>query len=305
MGDRRDGRFYRYGEDLKLAIRVALIVGRPLLLYGPSGCGKSSMVFNLARIMGRRYYEFVVHSRTEAKELLYRFDAIRRLGEAHLGGASLSDEAEPLWRSPYPFIEPGSLWWALDPLSAGRRGLPAGENDKLVQARDPGWSPVSDGKDFVPAIVLIDEIDKADIDFPNNLLVPLGSRQFSIEESGENVRFSSLSAGDEPFVIITSNQERELPEAFVRRCVVCEISPPSDEDLMELAQATFRQSDEQVVSEWRLILDILRRTRGAAVVSPAEFIDSIKAVAALGTGDQSRWREIILHTSWHNSYNSQ
>src|SRR5438034_8453169 len=76
IGDRRDGRFYRYTPEIKLAVRVALAVGRPLLVFGPSGCGKSSLMFSLARLLRRRYYEFVVQSRSEARDLYYRFDAV-------------------------------------------------------------------------------------------------------------------------------------------------------------------------------------------------------------------------------------
>src|SRR5437879_6326598 len=105
-GDRRDGTFYRYTPDIKLAVRVALAVNRPLLVFGPSGCGKSSLVFNLARLLRRRYYEFVVSSRSEASDLYYRFDAVRRLGEAQLGAAG-AEEGRARWRDSHNFIEPG------------------------------------------------------------------------------------------------------------------------------------------------------------------------------------------------------
>src|ERR1044071_5925772 len=116
-GDRRDGKFYRYTPDIKLAVRVALAVNRPLLVFGPSGCGKSSLVFNLARLLRRRYYEFVVNSRSEAADLYYRFDAVRRLGEAQIGGHGAANNDSD-WRNCYPFIEPGPLWWVFNPRTA-------------------------------------------------------------------------------------------------------------------------------------------------------------------------------------------
>jgi len=305
-GDRRDGKFYRYTPEIKLAVRVALAVGRPMLIFGPSGCGKSSLVFNLARLLRRRYYEFVVSSRSEARDLYYRFDAVRRLGEAQLGAAG-AVEGHGNWGSSYPFIEPGSLWWVYSPSSARTRGS-NGEVPNLRPAVDSGrWPPdygdASDQNEFgvaPPAILLIDEIDKADPDFPNNLLVPLGSRQFMVEETGDLIRLDTKenAAQPPPLVIITSNRERELPAAFVRRCVVLEIPSFGDEDLLHLAKATFRRDDASSIETWRRIATILREIRQYEQVSPAEYLDSIRAIDMLAGDDPSKWKEIILSTSW-------
>jgi MoxR-like ATPase len=309
-GDRRDGKFYRYTYDIKLAVRVALAVGRPMLLFGPSGCGKSSMVFNLARLLRRRYYEFVVNSRSEARDLYYRFDAVRRLGEAQLRVGATS-EAHELWRHSYPFIEPGPLWWVYSPETAALRGSRE-QTPGLKPANDPGrWPPdYGDTRDrgdlsrqpIPPAVLLIDEIDKADPDFPNNLLVPLGSREFSIAETGDIVRLQGLqgSSNDAPLVVITSNKERDLPVAFIRRCVVLEIPSFKDEDLIELAKATFRRDGSQVVDTWKRIADLLRETRPRGQqVSPAEYLDTIRAIELLdAANDGSKWKDIVLRTSW-------
>ena len=303
IGDRRDGKFYRYTPEVKLALRVALAIGRPLLIFGPSGCGKSSLVFNLARLLRRRYYEFVVHSRSEARDLYYSFDAVRRLGEAQLGSAA---DQGGLWRNIHAFIEPGPLWWVYAPESARLRGS---ATNGMRPAVDPGrWpddyanpgerSGLSDGAS-APAILLIDEIDKADPDFPNNLLVPLGSREFKVDETGDLIKLQSApeSAPAAPIVIITSNRERELPVAFVRRCVVLEISSFGDDELIDLAKATFRQDDSGSVERWQRIAEMLRAVRRNNQVSPAEYLDTIKAIDLL-KADSSNWEAIILRTSW-------
>ena len=305
-GDRRDGKFYRYTPDIKLAVRVALAVNRPLLVFGPSGCGKSSLVFNLARLLRRRYYEFVVNSRSEAADLYYRFDAVRRLGEAQLGAAG-TEEGRALWRDSHNFIDPGPLWWVYSPETARNRGV-AEANGSVREAIDSGRWPddyadsparILPANQQVPsAILLIDEIDKADPDFPNNLLVPLGSRQFIVEETGDLIRLDrERTQTDSPLIVITSNRERELPTAFVRRCVVLEIRSLTNDELVDLARSTFRNAGDTEPETWRRVAEILQRIRGSNPVSPAEFLDCINAIRLL-RADQSEWEEVILRTSW-------
>lgn len=307
LGDRRDGLFYYYAPEVKLAVRVALAVGRPLLLLGPSGCGKSSVVFNLARLMSRRYYEFVVQARTEAQELFYRFDAVRRLGEAQASAAAGTAGARN-WRSCYPFIEPGPLWWVFDPESALRRGAPASECDLSHAPLDPGrWpdgylEPRDRGSErqvnIPPAVLLIDEIDKAEPDFPNNLLVPLGSQRFSIEETGDDITLGGRDVErPAPLVVITSNRERELPDAFVRRCVVLQLKAPTRNELVFLAGTAFRKSEPPDVERFTAIADKLIAVRGPDRLSTAEFLDVVRAIDSLGA-DAASWEPIIRHTTW-------
>jgi MoxR-like ATPase len=299
--DRRDGLLYRYSPEVKLAVRVALAIGRPLLVFGPSGCGKSSLVFSVARLLRRRYYEVVVSSRSEARDLYYRFDAVRRLGDAQLGAA-----AAGAWRSVYPFIEPGPLWWVFSPQSARWRGGNIGDS-AIRPATDPGrWPdayldpvdrPATDEVLAVPAVLLIDEIDKADPDFANNLLVPLGSRQFVVEESGDLVKLRAKGDDQPPLVVITSNRERELPPAFVRRCVVLEIPPPSENELLEIAHAHFPGANADAVERWKRIAALTRDLRRQDPVSIPEYLDAVRAIEQLG-GDETQWREILLRTAW-------
>lgn len=306
LGDRRDGLFYHYTPEIKLAVRVALAVGRPLLLLGSSGCGKSSLAFNLARLMRRRYYEFVVQARTQAQELFYRFDAIRRLGEAQASAATTHNATN--WRSCYPFVEPGPLWWVFDPASAIRRGAPMGATfaqppidfgrwpDEFLE---PGRREKNSGPNFESAVLLIDEIDKAEPDFPNNLLVPLGSQQFAIEETGDVITLGRESKTDAtaPLIVITSNRERELPDAFIRRCIVLEIKSPTREYLVTLAQETFKRSDGVANERFMAMANKLIEIRGEERLSTAEFLDVVRAIDSLGA-KESEWEQLIRRTTW-------
>jgi hypothetical protein len=239
--------------------------------------------------------------------LYYRFDAVRRLGEAQIGTGAVGEGREA-WRNSYAFIEPGPLWWVYSPQTARLRGItsetlgvrPAMDTGRWPpEYADPGQGSLSPTDVIPPAVLLIDEIDKADPDFPNNLLVPLGSRQFLVEETGDLIKLGSetTSAGA-PLVVITSNRERELPVAFIRRCVVLEIQSFSDEELIDLAKATFRQNDTGSVDTWRRIAEAVRGTREYEQrVSPAEYLDTIKAIELLNA-DSNRWKDIILRTAW-------
>src|SRR4051812_5923732 len=115
VGDRRDGQVYVYrgGEQIVLAVNVALATGRPLLVRGPSGSGKSSLAYNIAKVNGYRYYEHVITARTAAVDLLWRFDVVRRLADA---------QAEQLHPDPSWYVEPGVLWRAFEPKSAREQG---------------------------------------------------------------------------------------------------------------------------------------------------------------------------------------
>ena len=147
----RDVYVFDTDERIVLAVNVAMSIRRPLLIYGPPGCGKSSLAPNVARILRRRYYEEVISSRTEAQDLLWIFDAVRRLRDAQANRELGGDSA---------YTEPGAIWWAFDRRSALEQG-------GTEQAQDPAVDLKA------PAVVLLDEIDKADPDLPNNLLLPL------------------------------------------------------------------------------------------------------------------------------------
>ncbi len=267
-GDDRDGKTYVYHRsDIALAVNVALATRRPLLLSGPSGCGKSSLALNVALTFGHRYYEYVVTARSEARDLLWSFDNLRRLNDAQAHKRNLREDES--------YIEPGVLWWAFDLRSARQRGAD-GRLPATQEAADP--SLIVSGSS---AVVLIDEIDKADPDLPNNLLVPLGSMQFQV------VPIRSTITGDQPpLIFITTNGERELPRAFVRRCVALELPAPTRDDLIEIAQAVIPERDLKD-DLFEKVAEYVIGLRGgddedAASPSTAEYLDTLRACTALG-----------------------
>jgi MoxR-like ATPase len=280
--DRRDGAIYVYhDEDIKLAVNAALVTGRPLLVNGSSGCGKSSLALNIALNLRRRYYEYVVVSSSEAEQLIYKFDAVRRLNDATAGEIKKTQS----------YIEPGPLWWALDPNSARHRG-PVDELSSSELAHDP--SPAA-GDD---AVVLVDEIDKAEPDFPNNLLVPLGSLVFSVAPTG-----FVISGSRSPLVIITNNGERELPVPFVRRCIALTLPDLTEEKLVEIARAHFRL-DEHDENLFRTVAKHVTNLAKDDTIeganrrlSAAEYLDTIRACRELGIRvDDEEFKSLSLIT---------
>ncbi|MFB7837474.1 AAA family ATPase [Streptomyces sp. NPDC056056] len=248
-------------ERVVLAVNVALKTGRPLLLFGPPGSGKSSLAPNVARVLGWNYHAHVVTARTEPEDLLWRFDALKRLNDAQ--AHKLDDDISA-------YYVKGPLWRAFAP------------------------------EDGVRSVVLLDEIDKADPDLPNSLLGPLGSLSFPVP--WDDRMSVSAEPGEEPFVVITSNDERELPRPFLRRCVVFEFGPPSREHLLRVAASHLgKDYDEHLTGQ---VADYILSVRDvvadpAAGPSTAEFLDALKACRRLGvTPGTKEWdmlRTITLH----------
>ena len=282
--DRRDGSIYSLSAELHLAVETALTTGRPLLLRGDPGTGKSSLAPYVARRLGWRYYETVVTSQTTAEDLLYRFDAVRRLGDAQVAGRLRPD---------HHYLEPGVLWWALDRQSALTRG-----HDGTPPAREP-FAKLNAGRDQRRAVVLIDEIDKAHPDVPNGLLTVLGSNRFDVPYLDSSIELAmgpanSRGAAQEIsnlLVILTTNQERELPAAFTRRCLVWTIEHPGPDELVRIARwhfdtptQPFGQGDLDLAKALADRLAELRKAapRLARRPSTAEFLDAFRACRARG-----------------------
>jgi MoxR-like ATPase len=203
LSDRRDGSVYRMHPKVRLAIDVALATGRPLLLRGEPGSGKSSLAPYLARNLKTRYYEEVVVATTRVEDFLWRFDTVRKLSDAQARqhGDPPLDDAN--------YVVEGVLWKAFDP------------------------DGVFDSDQMPHAVVLIDEIDKADPDVPNGLLVPLGAGQFPVPARKEPIVIPDRRR---VIVVITTNEERQLPPAFLRRCVVASIPSPTQASLVAIAR---------------------------------------------------------------------
>ncbi|KQP26500.1 MoxR family ATPase [Methylobacterium sp. Leaf100] len=284
--DRRDGEVYVYDaeEQVVLAVNVALATGRPLLVFGPPGSGKSSLAANIARSLGWRYYETTVTSRTQAQDLLWHYDAIRRLADAHRQGSAASPQGGSE-ADLHRYIEPGIFWWAFDPDSARRRGW-ADQQCPFPTALDPA------NAGGAAAVVLIDEIDKADPDLPNNLLVPIGSSSFTVVETATVVR-----AETPPLIIITSNGERDLPAAFLRRCIAVQLPEPNLQRLVTVATTHFGPDHDQLYRELAqktFELAAEYRRRGLRSPSAAEYLDVVRACLKLGIAPESEvWQFLI------------
>lgn len=283
-GDRRDGYVYSPTPEIITAIQVALVTGRPLLLSGPPGCGKSSLASFVARTLGFAYLEYVVTDESAPQDLLWKVDVIARLRDAQLAGDR--SQVPPL----NDYVDPGPLWWALDPMSAARRGVPEGETLPRP-SRVPGHL-----KDHVPsregAVLLIDEIDKAESSFCNGLLVPLGSRQFYVTDVDVLVENGHYRAAESPLVIATTNGERDLPDAFVRRCVVLALEGPDAQRLEEIARLHFPHITEDGDLQERVRLLAHRfETASKEHASIAEFLDLLEVLLTMGIDvDSEEWR---------------
>lgn len=301
--DRRDGRAYVATHDLDLAVEVALATGRPLLLSGNAGSGKSSLAAHVAFSRQWRYVEHVVTSRTQTQDLLWTFDPVRRFADAQFHAG----QHRPPALDDFRYVTPGVLWWAFDQESARRRGspheefLPADEPLTSVQADHPQES----------VVVLIDEIDKADPDLPNGLLVPLGSAEFTVTETGTRVCAAPGLLPEHCLVVITTNGERALPQAFLRRCVTLELPRPDVTRLVAIAVQhlnTYIYADEDACSpeDEALARALAEKVEEVAVLatgagvrppSTAEYLDALNACRSLGirVGDE-RWKALTRMT---------
>lgn len=277
------------------AINAALAARRPLLVRGEPGIGKSQLARAAAKALGRAFVPHTVDARTESRDLLWHFDAVARLAEAQLLGAlgratgldppnpmpllaGKEDKAEPPsirdrlaigW-----FLHPRALWWAFD------------WNDALRQARRLGIPPPPQPDGGDPAhgcLVLIDEIDKAEADVPNGLLEALGAGSFHPQGCAEPVKATGIA----PLVIITTNEERALPDAFVRRCLVLHLRLPSDTKtlkrrLVARGRAHFKQVSAKVlVRAARLLIadrETARENHWLPLPGQAEYLDLVRAV---------------------------
>ncbi|MGK5529849.1 AAA family ATPase [Streptomyces sp. URMC 129] len=295
-GDTRDGRVYVTSPEIVTAVKVALVTGRPLLLSGAPGCGKSSLAGYLARHLALDYFEFTVTDSADPQHLLWRMDTVRRLNDAQLGLLN----AERGRDLAHPYLEPGPLWWSLSPETARLRGAPPGAAgpDGFVPAAPPVQLP-----DHTPArpgaVLLIDEIDKADSSFCNGLLVPLGSRQFFVPPIETLVRADEGRLPGSPIVLITTNNERDLPGAFVRRCVALSIPPPDADRLIEIAGRHFGGQDlpeearQQIALLAKRVTGQEHREQTGRPASTAEFLDLVQTLLALGIGlDSEEWSTV-------------
>lgn len=289
------GSVYVYNPAIVLAVNAALATHRPLLIAGSPGTGKTTLAANVAAVLGRRFYQRVVTSRTRARDLLWRFDQLQRLAAAHEGQALPPRAAH---------IEPQLLWWAFDAASAARRGALPGELDRMPP---PLTDPATGGKG-AQSVVLLDEIDKAEPDVPNDLLEVLDLERFQIDDL-EGSRVVQGSRAD-VLVCITTNRERELPGAFVRRCVVLDLDRAEAEWEDWLLRIGRQHPDIkgvkgkqgaallQAVAAQVMALRAQAEQQGLRKPGTAEFLDMLQACTALtiqpGGADWTRLADALL-----------
>ena len=223
-------------EDLAVSVNAAITLERPLLIKGEPGTGKTVLAAEIAKSLGRGLIEWSIKSTTKAQHGLYEYDAVARLRDGQLGEARVHDISN--------YIVPGKLWQAFV-----AEDLP---------------------------VLLIDEIDKADIEFPNDLLQELDRMEFFVHETQQTVR-----ARQRPIVVITSNNEKELPDAFLRRCFFHYIRFPDADTMARIVEVHHPRIKPRLVSEALNVFFELREVPGLKKKpSTSELLDWLKLLMA-------------------------
>ena len=219
-------------DDLKIAVNAAIVLERPLLIKGEPGTGKTVLAEEIARALNAPLLTWHIKSTTKAQHGLYEYDAVSRLRDSQLGDKRVSDIKN--------YIKPGRVWQAFT--------------------------------SAVRPILLIDEIDKADIEFPNDLLLELDRMEFHVHETGETIR-----AALRPVILITSNNEKELPDAFLRRCFFHYIRFPDADTMRAIVEVHFPGIKKRLVEEALRIFFELRDAPGLKKKpSTSELLDWLK-----------------------------
>jgi len=227
---------YIASDDLAMAVNAAMTLERPLLVKGEPGTGKTELARQVAESMGMELIEWHIKSTTKAAQGLYEYDAVSRLRDSQLGDERVHDIAN--------YIKRGKLWEAF-------------EAEKRV-------------------VLLIDEVDKADIEFPNDLLQELDRMEFHVYETGQTVR-----AEKRPVVIITSNNEKELPDAFLRRCFFHYIRFPEPDVMKQIVAVHFPDIKSALLTEaLTRFYDIREQTGLKKKPSTSEVLDWLKLLLA-------------------------
>ncbi len=228
---------YDAGDELIEVVNLAIELEMPLLLEGEPGCGKSRLAhalvyeFNYHRENNPiKYYEWIVQSTSKAEDSLYQYDYIGRLQAAQISGILSQKEIEE------------SSSEQKNPATSKQKN-PATSKDWVdLQALGKAFEQSKDKQE--QSVVLIDEIDKADRDFPNDLLLAIESRRFFIKETGDLIQANDQAF---PLIIITSNQEKNLPNAFLRRCIYHYIELPNQERLRKILTERFTDAEQEVI----------------------------------------------------------
>lgn len=279
---------------------MAIASGRPLLLRGEPGIGKSQLARAAAVELKVPFLYHVIDERSERDELLYSYDAVARLAEAQVSALSAKEENETTkgnWRTSLAernFIRPGVLWWAYDWVEAkAQAALYQQHCRNCEEPHFEGEWPAKKERLCGP-VVLIDEIDKADQSVPNGLLESLGNQGFRTTQLG----LVKLAAGAKaPLVIITTNEERELPFAFLRRCVVLQMELPKDliKDRARVYWTEEQLSDAVCEKALALLMSERKKAEDDGLAKPgaSEFLDILRALDRLHPNQESLQLEAL------------
>ncbi len=265
------------------AVNAALAAKRPLLVRGEPGTGKTQLARAAAKALGWAYIHATIDSTSIASDLRYRVDSVTRLGEAQVmaalctGAMHQETDREEMVRERLDekrFVHPGSLWWAFDWESAKVQA-------NLVKMEEP---PQPDNGDYKKGcVLLIDEIDKADADLPNGLLEAFGNGRFHPPSMDK-----PICKGNRPLlVVITTNEERALPDAFLRRCLVLLLKLDEEnlvDFLVKRGKVHFESVDESMLREAAEQLEIDRKvwkSRNLCAPGLAEYLDLVRAITEL------------------------
>ncbi len=264
-----------FDREQAIAVLAAKGINRPLLVRGEPGCGKTQLARAAAQVLAMPLACLVVNERTETEDLFWRYDALRRLSDANVRNKGVADEKE--------YLSAGPLWWAFNRTSAEKYEGKHGTKPYVGDAHE-------NSRNFANGVLLlIDEIDKADRSVPNSLLEALGNYSFQVPYINERVQ---CPVGMEPLIIITTNEEQELPPAFVRRCLVLDLVLPDNEPefVEKLATkgrallGTQLPSDTVYEEVARMLWEKRReaKTNGSRFIpGQAEYFDHLEAIKAM------------------------
>ena len=269
------------------AINTAMHIQRPLLIRGEPGLGKSQIAHAIAACMEWNLLVHVVHARTEPSDLLYRIDHVKRLAKAQIISAETKVEQTPNIEQKLRqldeenYVLPGKFWWAFDPENA--------RDFYQDSVAGYGSAITEDIKSDRPSVLLIDEIDKADSELPNALLEVLNNKSFQLPVGDKRIECNEQYP---PFIVITSNDERSLPHAFLRRCVCHTLTLGKDkeggeEQLIKVAQAhqkgnnNLHKINNQIIQKAaQMTIEARERTQEHQYrPGTAEFLDLLKAIS--------------------------
>lgn len=289
---------YVFNDNIKIAVDIALATKRPLLVAGDPGTGKSRLAEAMAALMQWNFLSYTMTSQTRLEDLTADFDHLQRLHDAHT--RSQQDGMKPDWA----YFKPGIFWWAFNKETARFRSGEQSEAEKhncVLKYPETITVPKNNSN---KTVLLIDEIDKAEPDLPNDLLEPLDRKRFTLPDG----KPLNANPGLEILTIITTNRERDLPAAFMRRCVSLVLQAPDAKKLQSIAHHHFQGIETKLpkddfsylvkeLADKIIKLQEQANKQNRRPPSTSEFLDAVKAADQLKIGvDDQLWQHIEQST---------